>query len=181
MRISERACLSLILVFAVLTLRPENCSGQDRTKFKTQKKENYLVSVTDLYRFTYMLGANIFEGSAITVGGQLSRRLADNSNFFLGVESSLSLYSPESIMFFLGELFYESRGQSGLGYVIGLSGGIAIPSLVTRLPQNTYAAFLDLALVQNIGDFVLLRWQLRPGLISRYVAILVQMNVSFLL
>ena len=154
-----------------------------RNKFKTKDKSNY-VSVSSMYRLNMMLGANIInKRSALSIGGQLGRKIDSDSHWFVGPEVSLSLFSPESILFFMAGIWYETFNQQakGLGFILGLNAGVVVPEMLARLPDPTYAAHLDLAVAQKVGSYVHIRGQVRPGIVGGLFSLAIHLNVSFLL
>ena len=94
-----------------------------------------------------------------------------------------ALYSPGSLYALLATFCYEipleRTTKSALS--LGVAAGMVAADRPTYLPSLTYAAFLDIALSQEIDQDVSVRGQIRPGIMGKYFAFWMNMNVTFLI
>ena len=135
------------------------------------------------YKYNSLLGLGLARGSSLVVGGQLAFPLSQTSPVFAGPELDFALYSPGSLYALLGTFWYEipldRTTKSALS--LGVATGMVAADRPAYFPSLTYAAFLDIALSQEVDQDVSVRGQIRPGIIGKYFAFWMNMNVTFLI
>lgn len=128
-----------------------------------------------------MFGIHVVKGSALFTGMQFGHRIARKTPVFLGAEYNFSLYSPGSILGFLGGGWYEYglEKERGSSLSIGLFAGSGFATDVIATPTTVFLGYLDLAFSQPMDDLFDLRIQLRPGIMYRYIAFMMNLSIAF--
>jgi hypothetical protein len=134
------------------------------------------------YKYNSSLGLGIAQGSSLVVGGQLGFPVSVEFPAFAGPEISFALYSPGALYAVMGTFWYEISLDRTTKSVLSLGTAVGMVSTMkmTKFPALTYAAFLDVAMSQEVDEDVLVRGQLRPGTIGSRFAFWMNMNVTFL-
>lgn len=134
------------------------------------------------FKFNSELGLGLAKGSSLVVGGQLGFPVSDDYAAFAGPELDFALYSPGSLYAMMGTFWYEIRLDKATKSALSL--GVAVGMVDTEklagFPSLTYVALGDIAVSQEVDEDVFIRGQLRPGVIGKYFAIWMNMNITFL-
>jgi hypothetical protein len=133
------------------------------------------------YKLNTLLGVNIVHGSAIVSGMQLGYAPKTAVPLYLGAEFNFSLFSPGSLFSVLigGWHEFKIRGAPKLSLSLGAVIGPGFTNQLPYLPITPLVGLLDIAISQEIDDFMSVRGQFRPGIVGRYLAFMMNFNVSF--
>lgn len=130
-------------------------------------------------KFNTVLGIQVFEGSALLIGGQFAILVAKSIPLYLGPDLSFALYPEGHVLSAFGGGWMDIPLSQRLVLTSGVVGGPAFSEKLDRADPLAPAAFLDLALAQEVDDLVSVRGQFRPGLIGSYFAFTLSFNISF--
>lgn len=133
------------------------------------------------YKLNTMLGLNVIQGSALVSGMQFGYALSPSSPLYVGPEFNFSLFSPGSIFSVMAGGWYEMRvhGAQKMRFSLGLVLGPGFNSAVSGVPATALVGFLDAALAQEMDDLMSIRAQFRPGMVGRFFAFMMNINISF--
>lgn len=128
-----------------------------------------------------LMGVHVFQGSALVVGGQWGERFFKKTPIYLGPEITFTLDAPSSLLLVMAGGWYELRSPKTprFGFSFGGYLGVGIPKDHPNVAGNTAAAFIDLAIFQDVDPFVCVRGQFRPGVIGGVFAFMANLNVVF--
>lgn len=133
------------------------------------------------FRFNTLMGINVFKGSAFVSGFQFGAHLSRHSSLYLGPEVTFSLYDNASFLSALlgGWKEWRLHEPSKLGLAIGAFGGVGFISGLENVKPTELVIYFDTSLSQDIDDLAVIRAHLRPGIIGRNFAFMMNLSVGF--
>jgi len=133
------------------------------------------------FRLNTGLGLHVLEKSSLMLSHQFGFALFRDTPIFFGPELNFSLFSPGSLLGIWASGWYETKvyGTPRLSISIGVTGGPSFANRVALLPTTTYAAFLDLGVLEELDDLASVRIQFRPGYEGGRFAFMMGLSVSF--
>lgn len=168
--------------------KPKTIQSQEvPKKIEAKTPETIVISppvprpILSNYRVNTMMGLNVFRGSAFVSAIQVGTNLSRGSNFYWGPEVDFSLYDSASVLSALAGIWREWRIHeiSKLGLSLGLLGGVGFASGLDGVPPTVPVFYFDTSLSQDIDELAVIQAHLRPGMIGRNFAFMMNFSVGF--